>query len=210
MGPNKQQETPKNTVYTRPSQFYTIFKVLKGSSGFVLTAIVLNQEVKNTSDPRWRPGETSWGLGASFTSTNTQRRPKTQAGFNIYMFQCFWWIHWVKGQFFIIFWSDLLISPQKESTLRLRTDMGWDIVPWGFERLLSWIQKEYSPKGGILVPSMKIGATGSRSTGTSQVTENGCAVRETTEEEAVNDRWLLMLSEGSKIRLKTSVPIAPI
>lgn len=51
----------------------------------------------------------------------------------------------------------------------LRTDMGWDIVPWGFEKLLSWIQKEYSPKGGILV------------------TENGCAVRETTEEEAVND-----------------------
>jgi len=29
--------------------------------------------------------------------------------------------------------------------------MGWDIVPWGFEKLLSWIQKEYSPKGGILV-----------------------------------------------------------
>ena len=23
---------------------------------------------------------------------------------------------------------------------RQRTDMGWDIVPWGFEKLLSWIQ----------------------------------------------------------------------
>lgn len=50
-----------------------------------------------------------------------------------------------------------------------RTDMGWDIVPWGFEKLLSWIQKEYDPTGGILV------------------TENGCAVRENTEAEAVQD-----------------------
>ena len=36
--------------------------------------------------------------------------------------------------------------------------MGWDIVPWGFEKLLSWIQKEYSPKGGILVSWNHLGS----------------------------------------------------
>eukprot|EP00931_Biecheleriopsis_adriatica_P036533 TRINITY_DN21033_c0_g1_i2.p1 TRINITY_DN21033_c0_g1~~TRINITY_DN21033_c0_g1_i2.p1 ORF type:complete len:407 (+),score=73.88 TRINITY_DN21033_c0_g1_i2:471-1691(+) len=41
-----------------------------------------------------------------------------------------------------------------------KTDMGWDVVPWGFERLISWIHKEYTPAGGIIV------------------TENGCASRE--------------------------------
>ncbi|OQR83842.1 glycoside hydrolase, partial [Thraustotheca clavata] len=40
----------------------------------------------------------------------------------------------------------------------LRTDMGWNAVPWGFRKLLVWINKRYSPVGGIIV------------------TENGCAV----------------------------------
>ena len=100
--------------------------------------------------------------------------------------------------------------------------MGWDIVPWGFEKLLSWIQKEYSPKGGILVSWNPLGSAihvaflgilhslcqvfaclqssleqprslnrftaGEGPAALHQVTENGCAVRETTEEEAVNDR----------------------
>ncbi|CAK9015753.1 unnamed protein product [Durusdinium trenchii] len=60
----------------------------------------------------------------------------------------------------------------------LRTDMGWDVVPWGFERLLNWIQKVYSPKGGILV------------------TENGCAVRETTEQDAINDSFRIEYLQG--------------
>lgn len=40
-----------------------------------------------------------------------------------------------------------------------RTDMGWDIVPWGFRRLLAYIEREYTP-GGIFV------------------TENGCSEAE--------------------------------
>eukprot|EP00930_Biecheleria_cincta_P017945 TRINITY_DN14127_c0_g1_i2.p1 TRINITY_DN14127_c0_g1~~TRINITY_DN14127_c0_g1_i2.p1 ORF type:complete len:677 (-),score=108.19 TRINITY_DN14127_c0_g1_i2:126-2156(-) len=59
-----------------------------------------------------------------------------------------------------------------------RTDMGWDIVPWGFERLLSWIQKEYAPPGGIIV------------------TENGCAVREDTATDALNDKSRIEYLQG--------------
>ncbi|TMW61561.1 hypothetical protein Poli38472_012752 [Pythium oligandrum] len=51
----------------------------------------------------------------------------------------------------------------------LRTDMGWNVVPWGFEKLLLWIQKRYNPANGILV------------------TENGCAVADKTKEDAQND-----------------------
>eukprot|EP00416_Gambierdiscus_australes_P015758 CAMPEP_0171077270 /NCGR_PEP_ID=MMETSP0766_2-20121228/13923_1 /TAXON_ID=439317 /ORGANISM="Gambierdiscus australes, Strain CAWD 149" /LENGTH=848 /DNA_ID=CAMNT_0011534313 /DNA_START=180 /DNA_END=2723 /DNA_ORIENTATION=+ len=40
----------------------------------------------------------------------------------------------------------------------LKTDIGWDVVPWGLGRLVCWIQQEYSPVGGIII------------------TENGCAV----------------------------------
>jgi len=42
----------------------------------------------------------------------------------------------------------------------LKTGMGWDVVPWGFCRLLKWITQEYSPPGGIYV------------------TENGCGFHE--------------------------------
>ncbi|CAE7229045.1 BGL1A [Symbiodinium natans] len=59
-----------------------------------------------------------------------------------------------------------------------RTDMGWDIVPWGFEKLLCWIQKEYAPAGGILV------------------TENGCAIRENTEAEALQDSTRVEYLQG--------------
>lgn len=41
-----------------------------------------------------------------------------------------------------------------------KTDMGWDIVPWGLGRLLLHIHAVYAPPGGIYI------------------TENGCAVRE--------------------------------
>jgi beta-galactosidase len=51
----------------------------------------------------------------------------------------------------------------------LKTDMGWDVVPWGLHHLLLYIQRTYDPKGGILI------------------TENGCAVKEESEEDAVSD-----------------------
>jgi len=50
-----------------------------------------------------------------------------------------------------------------------KTDMGWSVVPWGFRKLLVWIQKRYKPVGGIIV------------------TENGCAVREDDKKTAEND-----------------------
>lgn len=41
-----------------------------------------------------------------------------------------------------------------------KTDMGWSIVPWGFQKLLLYIHEQYQPEGGIIV------------------TENGLATRE--------------------------------
>eukprot|EP00611_Tribonema_gayanum_P016113 TRINITY_DN2810_c0_g1_i1.p1 TRINITY_DN2810_c0_g1~~TRINITY_DN2810_c0_g1_i1.p1 ORF type:complete len:565 (+),score=139.22 TRINITY_DN2810_c0_g1_i1:188-1696(+) len=52
-----------------------------------------------------------------------------------------------------------------------RTDMGWNVVPWGFTELLLWCHKRYQPSGGIYV------------------TENGCAVPEPTKELAVDDHF---------------------
>eukprot|EP00929_Paragymnodinium_shiwhaense_P027966 TRINITY_DN1629_c0_g1_i2.p1 TRINITY_DN1629_c0_g1~~TRINITY_DN1629_c0_g1_i2.p1 ORF type:complete len:528 (-),score=123.95 TRINITY_DN1629_c0_g1_i2:527-2110(-) len=52
-----------------------------------------------------------------------------------------------------------------------KTDMGWDVVPWGLKEVLVYIQKKYQPKGGIVV------------------TENGCAVKEDTEADALADTF---------------------
>lgn len=49
------------------------------------------------------------------------------------------------------------------------TDMGWAIVPWGFRKLLEYIQRRYDPPGGIIV------------------TENGLASQERTREEMEAD-----------------------
>lgn len=50
-----------------------------------------------------------------------------------------------------------------------KTGIGWDIVPWGLGRLVSWIHREYAPPGGIVI------------------TENGCAVHEETAKAAQDD-----------------------
>eukprot|EP00928_Gymnodinium_smaydae_P080847 TRINITY_DN64463_c0_g1_i1.p1 TRINITY_DN64463_c0_g1~~TRINITY_DN64463_c0_g1_i1.p1 ORF type:complete len:556 (-),score=71.42 TRINITY_DN64463_c0_g1_i1:29-1543(-) len=50
-----------------------------------------------------------------------------------------------------------------------KTDMGWDVVPWGLKGVLLYIQKRYQPKGGIIV------------------TENGCAVKEECVSTAATD-----------------------
>ncbi|EQC24957.1 beta-glucosidase [Saprolegnia diclina VS20] len=50
-----------------------------------------------------------------------------------------------------------------------RTDVGWNVVPWGFRKLLVWIQARYAPAGGIIV------------------TENGCAVADDDQAAAAND-----------------------
>lgn len=52
-----------------------------------------------------------------------------------------------------------------------QTDMGWNVVPWGFKKLLLWCQKRYNPDGGIYI------------------TENGCAVAEPTREVAIEDHF---------------------
>ncbi|KAI0566171.1 beta-glucosidase family GH1 [Gracilaria domingensis] len=65
--------------------------------------------------------------------------------------------------------GDIGVKEEAESNWQ-RTDMGWSIVPWGFRNLLIYIQKRYSPPGGIVV------------------TENGLASKESTVEEMQNDK----------------------
>ncbi|CAM9215890.1 unnamed protein product [Choristocarpus tenellus] len=66
------------------------------------------------------------------------------------------------------FWGDMAVKGSADPTWK-RTDMGWSIVPWGFKKLLLWIQRRYCPKGGIVV------------------TENGAAVDEPSREAAIAD-----------------------
>merc|ERR1719161_3516070 len=68
----------------------------------------------------------------------------------------------------VFIWGDMLVKQEKDPGWPL-TDMGWQIVPWGFKKLLLWITKRYHPKGGIIV------------------TENGCGMREATKAEAQRD-----------------------
>ncbi|KAF1314628.1 Beta-galactosidase, partial [Globisporangium splendens] len=59
-----------------------------------------------------------------------------------------------------------------------KTDMGWNAVPWGLEKMLLWVQKRYNPSGGIYV------------------TENGCACADKTKEEAQNDDFRVEFYKG--------------
>ncbi|ETW08658.1 beta-galactosidase [Aphanomyces invadans] len=60
----------------------------------------------------------------------------------------------------------------------LKTDMGWNAVPWGFRKLLMWIQARYAPKGGIVV------------------TENGCAVADVDRHAAEHDTFRVKFYEA--------------
>lgn len=66
------------------------------------------------------------------------------------------------------FWADERVSYSDDPTWQ-KTDMGWNIVPSGFRKLLVYIHKRYAPAGGIVV------------------TENGCAVNEPNVQDAVQD-----------------------
>ncbi|CAM9337610.1 unnamed protein product [Pylaiella littoralis] len=77
------------------------------------------------------------------------------------------------------FWGDMGVKSSADATWD-KTDMGWPIVPWGFRKMLLWIQARYSPQGGI------------------QVTENGCACEPTgaTAEAAVDDKARIAYFQG--------------
>merc|ERR1712192_367885 len=64
------------------------------------------------------------------------------------------------------FFADVNVTMSSDPTWQ-KTDMGWNVVPFGFRKLLQWIHKRYNPMGGIIV------------------TENGCAVNETCKEVAI-------------------------
>ncbi|OQR82354.1 glycoside hydrolase [Achlya hypogyna] len=70
----------------------------------------------------------------------------------------------------IIVWEDAGVKTSGNDAWP-RTDVGWNVVPWGFRELLVWIQTRYAPVGGIVV------------------TENGCAVADDDRAIAADDQF---------------------
>eukprot|EP00878_Enallax_costatus_P000354 GHUV01000438.1.p1 GENE.GHUV01000438.1~~GHUV01000438.1.p1 ORF type:complete len:909 (+),score=324.27 GHUV01000438.1:86-2812(+) len=66
------------------------------------------------------------------------------------------------------YWQDISVD-QSDDDVWKTTDMGWGVYPEGMRKMLNYIQREYNPKGGIII------------------TENGCAVAEEDEEESLKD-----------------------
>eukprot|EP00775_Hariotina_reticulata_P002379 gene2379-2684_t len=66
------------------------------------------------------------------------------------------------------YWQDISVD-QSDDDVWKTTDMGWGVYPQGMRKMLNYIQREYNPKGGIII------------------TENGCAVAEEDVDEAVKD-----------------------
>ncbi|KDO33157.1 beta-galactosidase [Saprolegnia parasitica CBS 223.65] len=65
-------------------------------------------------------------------------------------------------------WDDQAVDVTSDPSWS-QTDIGWNIVPYGFHNLLHWIQKRYAPPGGIYI------------------FENGCAVADVDKASAAND-----------------------
>lgn len=68
-----------------------------------------------------------------------------------------------------------------------RTDMDWGVVPWGLKHMCEYIQKEYSPIGGMLV------------------TENGCAVADDDVAVAQNDSFRVEFFQGYLAQLHEAI-----
>jgi len=55
------------------------------------------------------------------------------------------------------YFTDMEVKNTSDPTWS-KTDLGWDIVPWGFRRLVEYIQRKYEPAGGILITENGYGA----------------------------------------------------
>lgn len=75
------------------------------------------------------------------------------------------------------FWDDENVELSSDVEWK-KTDMGWNVVPWGLRKLLCWINKRYNPNGGIII------------------TENGCANKEESEESGKNDTFRVEFLHG--------------
>lgn len=84
------------------------------------------------------------------------------------------------------YWKDVGVD-QSEDPSWGKTDMGWNIVPWGIRCLLEHIQRTYSPPGGIIV------------------TENGCAVHEPDVETAMKDQARIDFLRGYISEVHTAI-----
>eukprot|EP00927_Polykrikos_kofoidii_P062154 TRINITY_DN56974_c0_g1_i1.p1 TRINITY_DN56974_c0_g1~~TRINITY_DN56974_c0_g1_i1.p1 ORF type:complete len:511 (-),score=57.82 TRINITY_DN56974_c0_g1_i1:183-1649(-) len=75
------------------------------------------------------------------------------------------------------YFADQLVNNHSDPAWE-KTDMGWDVVPWGLGRMLMYLHRTYAPRGGIWV------------------TENGCAVKEDDAESACNDEFRVRYFQG--------------
>eukprot|EP00877_Chromochloris_zofingiensis_P007969 jgi/Chrzof1/3425/Cz12g24240.t1 len=66
------------------------------------------------------------------------------------------------------YWQDISVDQTDDDAWKI-TDMGWGIHPEGIRKMLDYIQREYNPRGGIII------------------TENGVAVREGELDDSLKD-----------------------
>lgn len=75
------------------------------------------------------------------------------------------------------FWTDLGVNMDSDPSWH-KTDMGWAVVPWGLRKLLTYVDREYMPPGGIII------------------TENGLAAHEPTIAAALGDESRIAFYRG--------------
>jgi beta-glucosidase/6-phospho-beta-glucosidase/beta-galactosidase len=48
------------------------------------------------------------------------------------------------------YWQDISVD-QSDDDVWKTTDMGWGVYPEGMRKMLNYIQKEFNPRGGIII-----------------------------------------------------------
>ncbi|CAK4948402.1 unnamed protein product [Aphanomyces euteiches] len=83
-------------------------------------------------------------------------------------------------------WADAGIKLTEDPSW-LRTDIDWGMVPWGFRKVLAWIQDRYAPPGGIYV------------------TENGAAIADFDRAAAENDTLRVQFYESYIVEMHKAI-----
>jgi len=87
------------------------------------------------------------------------------------------------------YWKDIGVAWWHSDPWWEKTDMGWNVVPWGFRELLLYIHRTYHPKGGIIV------------------TENGCAWETEKSVELDQQKAALRPKKAAKSRCKSEAKL---
>ncbi|CAK4087960.1 unnamed protein product [Aphanomyces euteiches] len=83
-------------------------------------------------------------------------------------------------------WADAGVKLSDDPSWH-KTDLNWSAVPWGFRRVLTWIQDRYAPQGGIYV------------------TENGAAIADFDRAAAENDTLRVQFYESYIVEMHKAI-----